>query len=243
MNIAHLFLIYVTLFRLAIICAGVISMALGYRLFCKGVGPEEGGKGSSVDVWFIGTNVSLGNAAPGTCFALFGMIIICIMFATDRPELTWETISNARSGAGVSEEAGKLETDSVATRLKLRCEDGGTSRTLISDLNHKGVELQQSGETGGAIAVYKQAISMAGGPMNNLAWIYQEGGNYRDGLPLARVAVQVNPGNANFMETLAVILCKGDRMHEAMSWIQKAAALDKERFGQRLKRFEQGCCE
>jgi hypothetical protein len=40
-EIALPFIIYVTVFRLAIIAAGIISIILGYRLFCRGVWPSR----------------------------------------------------------------------------------------------------------------------------------------------------------------------------------------------------------
>jgi len=71
MEVTSAFLIYVTLFRLAIIGAGIVSIFLGYRLFVKGVWPDiVGGQGTDVDAKISGSSLTVKNAAPGTCFSL-----------------------------------------------------------------------------------------------------------------------------------------------------------------------------
>lgn len=78
------FVLYLTFFRLAIIAAGITSIVLGYRLFARGVFPKTYVnpplQGENVTAEFAGAKFTLRNAAPGTCFALFGMIIIVVMF-------------------------------------------------------------------------------------------------------------------------------------------------------------------
>lgn len=96
MDITHSFIFYLILFRLSIISAGVISIILGYRLFCKGVWPEIGRGGTSVDAKIVGYHFTLKNAAPGTCFAFFGVLIISIMFVSGSPELTLKTLKETK---------------------------------------------------------------------------------------------------------------------------------------------------
>ena len=89
MTVTTAFIIYLILFRLAIITAGAISIVLGYRLFCKGIGwTERSGKGTDASAKVGHFSFTLKNAAPGTCFALFGVVLISVMFATGGPELT-----------------------------------------------------------------------------------------------------------------------------------------------------------
>jgi hypothetical protein len=113
MDIASSFLIYVTLFRLAIIATGVISIILGYRLFCKGVFPGEGDKGAAVEADIAGSKFTLKGAAPGIFFAFFGVIIISVMMAKGSPEFSLETLSKAtlKTNDGSKEEV-KPETSS-----------------------------------------------------------------------------------------------------------------------------------
>jgi len=92
MDITYTYIIYLIVFRLSIIIAGIISIILGYRLFYKAVWPEKNNsKGSSLDVKSHNMHFTLKNAAPGTIFALFGAIIICIMIASSTPELVITT--------------------------------------------------------------------------------------------------------------------------------------------------------
>jgi hypothetical protein len=78
MDLNTTFLIYAGLFRLAIVTAGVIIIVLGYRLFAAGVFNE---RGAEVSASAGGVQFTLKNAAPGTCFALFGAGIIVFMLA------------------------------------------------------------------------------------------------------------------------------------------------------------------
>ncbi len=249
MNVAYVFLIYVTLFRLSIICAGVISMMLGYRLFCKGVWPggSGGGEASSVDATFAGTKFSLKNAAPGTCFGLFGVIIISMMFATGSPELKWEMLdnTNANKSAITGVDAGGTpggDAGATAT-LSMRGGEDKSIEELMEELNQKGVEREKAGRKNEAINVYKKIIRLAGPSMNNLAWLHQERENYSEAAPLARVAVMMNRKEANFMDTLAVILCKDAKTNEAVKWMEKAAALDNGKYGGRVEKIKEGVCE
>ena len=71
MTVTSAFIVYLTLFRLAIIAAGVVSIVLGYRLFVRGVWPEaKTSRGTSIDAEVAGSRFTVKNAAPGTCFAV-----------------------------------------------------------------------------------------------------------------------------------------------------------------------------
>ena len=76
MDLTAEFLIYATLFRLAIIGVGVFAIVLGYKLFVRGVMPEGRTEGE-LDAGEIRLTVK--NAAPGTCFALFGAAMVSVM--------------------------------------------------------------------------------------------------------------------------------------------------------------------
>ena len=78
-------ILYLLFFRLAIITAGVVSIILGYKLFVKGVYGESTNENTSFDATVGNMKMSLKNAAPGTFFALFGVIIITVMLLQDPP--------------------------------------------------------------------------------------------------------------------------------------------------------------
>ena len=98
MSFIETFIVYLILFRLAIIAAAIICIVLGYRLFVRGVWPQGGtGVGTSVDASIAGSHFTLKNAAPGTCFALFGVLIIAVMFAAGSPQMTLDSLADADS--------------------------------------------------------------------------------------------------------------------------------------------------
>lgn len=227
MAVASEFLIYVTLFRLAIITAGIISIVLGYRLFVKGVWPEvSGGQGTDVDARIAGSGLTVRNAAPGTCFALFGVIIIAVMFARGSPQLTLEMLSKA----GTVE--GEKGNKSVSTRLTLR---GGESDSLKA-LTERGNYHAERNETAEAIAAYREAVTTVATPMNHLAWLYLQQGKIEQAFPLSRLAVQLRPDEANFLDTLAEILFQRGEHAEALKYMGMAAGLDP-KFRKKLSKF------
>ena len=57
--------------RIVIVCGGILSLYLGYRLFMKSVGGESGFEASHNK-----TKLKLAKAAPGVFFALFGAPIL-----------------------------------------------------------------------------------------------------------------------------------------------------------------------
>ena len=227
MDIAFAFFIYVTLFRLAIISSGVISIVLGYRLFCRGVWPAGNTfQGTDVEANVGVYRFRLKNAAPGTCFALFGVVVICIMFAKGSPELTLETLN-------------KADSNSIETRLKARGDEG----KILHVLTQKGVEYQEQGHIDKAIAEYKEAITLIANPINYLAWLYQKQEKFEEALSLARLAVDLRPDDSNSLDTLAVILCKTGKRSEALRVMERAVRLKPQEFGAKLERFKAGSCD
>jgi hypothetical protein len=59
-------------YKLATLACGLASIFMGYRLFRSGITASAG----DVEAGISGHSLSLVNAAPGTVFAAFGMVII-----------------------------------------------------------------------------------------------------------------------------------------------------------------------
>src|SRR3990172_9230984 len=235
MDIASSFIIYVTLFRLAIIATGVISIILGYRLFCKGVFPGEGDKGATVEADIAGSKFTLKSAAPGIFFAFFGVIIISVMMAKGNPEFSLEMLNKAtlKTNDGSKEEV-EPETSS---KILLR----GDNKVEL--LTKKGINKEKQGNMDKAIEAYREAVNLVICPMSYLAWLYQKEGNFDEGLLLAQVSVMMNPNEADYVDTLAVILCKMGKREEALPLMKKAAELKPNKFSNRLENFQKGLCE
>jgi len=204
--------VYLTVFRLAIIAAGVVSIVLGYRLFMRGVYPTGGGE-SSVDFKAAGSGFTLRNAAPGTCFGIFGMTLITAMLVQGSPQFTYEMMEKA-AGANNAATSAKLELRGVETP--------GAFAALVE----KGMAYEKAGDPSHAAEAYQQALAGLAAPMNQLAWLYYQQSKIEQALPLARMAAQIDPENPAVLDTLAEVLARhGDRA-EAIKWMEKAAGAD-----------------
>jgi hypothetical protein len=90
MSLISDFFLYATIFWLAIIAVGMLSVVLGYRLFTAGTSSKEAAIGAKT----VGLEFILKNSAPGTFFALFGVIIISVMLVEGNPELVLKSLSH-----------------------------------------------------------------------------------------------------------------------------------------------------
>ncbi|KPA11362.1 conserved hypothetical protein, membrane [Candidatus Magnetomorum sp. HK-1] len=212
------FVIYLAFFRLGIIAVGAICIILGYRLFIKGI--ESGKKKeneTSINAKFGKWRFVLNDAAPGTCFALFGSMIICFMLYSGGPEMTLTQIRENAVGEGTQKVCSGKDEFSV----QLRSED----QSPISSALNTGSFYAQTNPSK-AINSYKKAVNLMASPMNYLAWHYQEQGKLDLALALSGLAVQLYPENAAYLDTLATVYTKKGKPGEAKKYLQKAAQLD-----------------
>lgn len=226
MSLTSQFLIYVTAFRLSIIAAGVVSMILGYRLFLRGIYPAGAGE-SSIDFKAAGSGFTLKNAAPGSCFGVFGVALISVMLIQGNPQFTYEMMQKAAGGDDAA--------STTSARLQMR--DAGASDTFGA-LVEKGMAYEQAGDPEHAAEAYRQALAGRAAPMNQLALLYDQQSKTELALPLARMAAQIDPEDPAILDTLAQVLAKhGDRA-EAVQSMEKAAALDS-RYRDKLDQLKQ----
>jgi tetratricopeptide (TPR) repeat protein len=224
-NIAPYFLIYAALFRLAIITAGVVSIVLGYRLFCKGIWRDTGNQSTAIDANIAGAKFTFKNAAPGTFFALFGVIIISVMFK-GAPEFTYKMMTEE----GQQTSPGTIE-------FTMRGDD-----TLEAQ---KCLDLHGKGESDQAIKACRQAMSKLTKPMYYLATIYKDQGKIAEAFPFAKMAVAINPQNTVYLDRLATILCQVDAQNDdSLRWMEKAIKREPnyEVFGKQLDKFKHNRC-
>jgi len=212
MSLSSQFIVYVTVFRLAIIATGVASMVMGYRLFIRGIYPT-GASDSSIDFKAAGSGFTLKNAAPGTCFAIFGVVLITAMLIQGSPKFTSEMM----------EKAAGADAPTASAKVELR---GAQTQDSFDALVEKGIAYEKAGDTSHAAEAYQQALAGLAIPMNQLAWLYYQQSKTEQALPLARMAAQIDPENPAILDTLAEVLARhGDRA-EAVKWMEKAASLD-----------------
>lgn len=203
------FVYYLALFRLAIIAAGITSIVLGYKLFARGIFPTTSltkpTQSENVTAEIAGARFTLKNAAPGTCFALFGMIIIITMFLTGGPEVTLELLEKGY------------------VRAKLR----GGEIEEVQSYSNRALDSLEKGKIKEASETVHEALDMLSEPLNNFAWVLlKTGHNSPTTGKLAEIAVFIKPNNANFLHTLAEIQFEKGNKQEALHLLEKAQTID-----------------
>jgi len=213
------FVIYLAIFRLGIITVGGVCIILGYRLFINGIeSNKKKSKETSINADFGKWRFVLNDAAPGTCFALFGSAIICFMLYSGGPEMT---LTQIRKNA-LDESSKKVGTGVDEFSVQLRSDD----QSPISQALQTGKYYAQTNNTSKAVNAYQKAMTYMTDPMNYLAWNYQEQGEIELALAYAKLAVQLYPKNAAYLDTLATAYAKKGKSDKAKQYWQKAAEID-----------------
>jgi tetratricopeptide (TPR) repeat protein len=144
------------------------------------------------------------------------------------------------------------ETGASGTRGSVSREE--SDKTLYA-LIQEGERAREAGKEAQATEAYRQAVNQVAIPLNQLAWLAYERGkgtNNTDeltkGLAWARLAVQLQPEEAEYLDTLAVILCTVGEREEAIRTMEKAVQMEKdnqlrEERRDKLARFRQGACQ
>jgi len=216
------FLIYAGVFRLAIIATGALAVYLGYKLFARGVMPE-GTTEAGVEAGEVKLTVK--NAAPGTCFALFGAALIAAMIFQGSPELVINDVERVDSLSG------KTSRDR-STTLK------GAPTGSIEAWERFRLSYQEAqthslrGDDAAALAAYGDALSQssvsleqAAHALNGIAWLYAKQDRTDEALSLARIAVTVDKQEPAFLDTLANVLIKRGELDEALVYAQSAVEM------------------
>jgi len=216
MQIEIYYIIYLILFRLMIITAGIVSIFLGYRLFIHGI--TEVNKDSSLDSSFNGMSFKLQNVAPGTFFAIFGVIIISVMLASNPPQ--FESTESGNSNSVAEDNIAQATTRTI----KMRAGDNE-----ITELLEEGMKKEKEGNKIEAFSAYKQALNLAEKQFrlselfNLLAWqYYQANQSTEEALHLSQMANDISPMNENYIDTLVDILVKLDRKDAAIQILEKS---------------------
>lgn len=220
------FLIYTALFRLSVIATGGVFVYLGYRLFVLGVMPRDG---SEIDAQGGNVRLSVKNAAPGTCFALFGAAMIAIMLLQGNPEHIRE----------------QRHSDGGATTSEYRGDTGvGLRGTLVqpdqtADDIDDAIE-RHSSDLAEATSLDQVTLSIAG---LAAAYVANEDGvdtkRTAKSLALTEVVFQLDPNNASNLATMARARWHLDERDGAIAAMTEAARLDR-RFAEDLGRMKEG---
>jgi len=198
------FLVYAAVFRISIIVAGTFSVVLGYRLLAKHINRQH--NSGTIEASLGQAKFALHDLAPGSVLAVFGMTLIGVMLYQGMPEL-------------------KQQANGNEIVLRSESRQGQVSDGLAA-LTNRAITLQQANNTTGAIEAYEEALDLMATPSNNLAGLYLQQNRPREALPLARLAADLRPTQASFLDTLSDALWSNGEHAEAVRASEKAAALD-----------------
>ncbi|MCP4696801.1 MAG: hypothetical protein GY862_08120 [Gammaproteobacteria bacterium] len=108
-------LLYLMGFRLLVILLGGMSIYLGYRLFVQAMGKRQSkaadSTGAEMDARFGDNHLSLKNAAPGTFFAAFGVVIVIVVLVGSPPAFKYKT-----GGVSLETEGGDVQLAKPETK-------------------------------------------------------------------------------------------------------------------------------
>lgn len=213
------FFIYAGLYRLAVIAAGVIAIVLGYRLFIKGTGGTGDGpdsSGTSATAKSGSFEFSVKNAAPGTCFSLFGAALIVAMVLEAAPELDTQSGQNG-SGQSVQLKGPDRRPDipgGFQERWRAAAE---TKRT--------GYPSAAVGAFGAALAADDTTVDDVARVAQEIATIYLAQKRNLEALTMVRLAVQIRPNDPSILRTLSRAASASGKKAEAAAAERRAAAV------------------
>lgn len=227
------------MFRIAVIVAGMVSIFLGYRLFVRGVMPQETTE-AGVEVQHV--KLTLKNAAPGTCFAFFGVVIIAVMIVKGTPELLLEEVAtNAAAFDAARNSSDTPNTHSDTDRRVIRTQLKGKVDAAIQDdavalfdyYFKKGLHLDRDGDVEGARAAYAEALAESEIPLrysaaalNQVALGYLAQKRFDEAVAIARIAVLAEPEFPAYHDTLAQIYLAQNEIGRAIQHAKISVSLD-----------------
>jgi len=169
MNMQLYIIIYLLVYRLAIITTGTICVILGYLLFCKGVLTESNIKVKMTKMEFL-----FKKAAPGTLFAFFGIIVISLMITSKYPGYTSKTITNSNNGDSKiihnEQFRGKGKNDFKKSASKSSSEIAIRGSKISA--HEQGILYEKEGKFDEAIQMYHKAINENFKSFDGVDWLF-----------------------------------------------------------------------
>jgi tetratricopeptide (TPR) repeat protein len=209
---SSMFLLYVTIVRVAMIAVGGLCIYLGYRLFALAPSTRVTGKPDEFTAAVGKYQLKLRHAAPGSAFALFGTALIVATWIQSNPQMTLESLSKLPA-----------ETSVADTSYKLTLRGSGETFAALVD---QGVQLEREGRPDKAAERYEGALASLALPMTQLANYYLSKRSNDEALGIARLAASLNARNAAVLDTAAQAARASGNRDEALRWITKAAQYD-----------------
>ena len=165
------FLVYATVFRLSVIAAGTLFMYFGYRLFLYGIIPDNGAEiGSEAGQ----IKLTVKNAAPGTCFSLFGMLLIGVMIWQSSPQMNLT----------------ETTADNVVRQVTMRGPSQAAAFDLRAALNSRNSASEQIATYASQLRDPDLRLREAAAPILGLATAYLRGNRNEEAIALVRLVYQ-----------------------------------------------------
>jgi len=237
MSIEIIFTIYALFFRIGVMITGLVSIFLGYKLYCKGLYSEESLKTDSQEkqklnknssnsdfkASFGGTSVTLKNAGPGTFFALFGLLIIISMILNGNPEMIMNKYIPDKNKVG-------------SLTMRSENKDQGEFEKFLTE----AYNCEKKNDINGELEAYSNALKLALNPLNEIACILLETRKDRlkDSLKLIDAAIVINPKDADFWDTKANILYEMKSYKKAYEAIDQASTLDFDKYAKKVSKYK-----
>jgi tetratricopeptide (TPR) repeat protein len=145
-------------------------------------------------------------------------------------------------------QAEERRSDELAQQLQAEVQRSTGTRASVTletfeALTQRGHVYLQQGDIAKARDAYQAALDKLALPLNQMAWLADQQGDYAKAQPLARLAVQLHADEPDYLDTLATILCHLGQQTEALQVLEMAAALQPQPFSEKLARFQQGLCQ
>jgi len=167
-NETIMIVLYLMVYRLAIIASGIVCIVIGYRLFYKGAHDAD----SSVKASFSNMSFIFKNVTPGTLFAGFGMIIITSMILSGTPEYIYKDMkvrSLLNDDTSISTEESRTTTEIYRN---IRDDSSTISYSCCYlDFLKKGNEFEKNGKKEEAINQYQKAINEGMKSFTGVDWL------------------------------------------------------------------------
>lgn len=207
---SNVYIIYAILYRLSIIAAGFGCVVMGYRLFVMGVMPKDG---SEIDANAGDIRLSIKNAAPGTCFAAFGVFMIVAMVVQGNPGKKTEDVTTP---------------EGTTRKVSWRSDIQDISADMV-----RGQKLEQENRLNEAIIAYAEplknselSLGVVADPLRAIATVYLKQERLDEAIAYALLAYQVDSKDAGGLALIARIQFRRGNQADAVNFISQAARID-----------------
>lgn len=196
MSIAVAGILYLLLFRLAVIGAGLAGIYFGYRLFLHRPSVTTGE--SVFQGKFANAEVLLRSTGPGIFFAGFGTFLVSMMLATTPPEFSTSDAGTSARGDGPGEASQDVDQ---------------TQGAKFGDLLSHAQAAERLGNREEAQRAYMDALAMLANAAAARARFALGDGRPGDARDLARFAhlLSPNPVTEDLLERTSASAARGDR--------------------------------